>query len=127
MLNNTIVHTTKTGGIDTASGVATVRDLDPTPTTFGRGFYLEGNIIQDAEQLVRNYDAGQTTVTFNTNVLPYAWSGPGTGNVIADPLLKHIPQVSETYFTNWAAGTNPAGLVQFLARFSSAGNRTWRS
>jgi len=101
MLNNTIVHTTKTGGIDTASGVATVRDLDPTPTTFGRGFYLEGNVIQDAEQLVRNYVDGQTTVTLNSNILPYAWSGPGAGNDIADPLLKHLPLVSETYFTNW--------------------------
>lgn len=129
LLNNTIVHTTKTGGVDTASGVVCVRDLDPTPTTFGRGFYLEGNIIVDAEQLVRNYIAGQTTVTFNTNILPSAWSGAGSGNVVADPLLKHIPQLSETYFTNWtdaqvmrdwfsllpgspALGTGPNGLDQ---------------
>jgi hypothetical protein len=129
LINNTIVHTTKTGGIDTASGVVCVRDLDPTPTTFGRGFYLEGNIIVDAEQLVRNYIAGQTTVTLNRNTLPMAWSGSGTGNVIADPLLKHIPQLSETYFTNWAdaqvlrdwfsllpgspaLGTGPNGLDQ---------------
>ena len=33
MLNNTIVHTTKTGGLDTASGVVNVRDLDPGPPT----------------------------------------------------------------------------------------------
>jgi hypothetical protein len=129
LINNTIVHTTKTGGIDTASGVVCVRDLDPTPTTFGRGFYLEGNIIVDAEQLVRNYVAGQTTVTMNNNILPMAWSGPGSGNVIADPLLKHIPQISETYFTDWAdaqvlrdwfsllpespaLGTGPNGLDQ---------------
>ncbi len=101
-INNTIVHTTKTGGLDTASGVVNVRDLDPSPTTFGDGFYLEGNIIVDAEELVRNYDAAQTTVTFNNNILPSAWSGPGTGNLIADPLLKHVPQLAETVFTNWS-------------------------
>lgn len=129
LINNTIVHTTKTGGIDTASGVVCVRDLDPTPTTFGLGFYLEGNIIVDAEQLVRNYIAEQTTVTFNHNILPMAWSGPGSGNLITNPLLKHIPQLSETYFTNWAdaqimrdwfsllpgspaIGTGPNGLDQ---------------
>jgi hypothetical protein len=102
LINNTIVHTTKTGGLDTESGVVCVRDLDPSPTTFGAGFYLEGNIIVDAEQLARNYDAAQTMVTFNNNILPSAWNGPGTGNIIADPLLKHIPQLSETVFTNWA-------------------------
>jgi len=59
--NNTIIHTTKSGGLDTASGVVNVRDLDPgPPTTFGAGFYLEGNLIADAEQLVRNYDPAQT-------------------------------------------------------------------
>jgi len=128
-INNTIVHTTKTGGLDTASGVVNVRDLDPSPTTFGRGFYLEGNIIVDAEQLVRNYVAGQTTVTFSNNILPFAWGGAGSGNVIANPLLKHVPQFAETHFTNWAdaqimrdwfsllpgspaLGTGPNGLDQ---------------
>jgi hypothetical protein len=101
-INNTIVHTTKTGGEDFASGVVNVRDTTPAPpTTFGLGFYLEGNVILDAEQLVRNYDPAQTTVTFNNNILPSAWSGPGTNNVIADPLLKHVPQVSEASFSTW--------------------------
>jgi len=68
-----------------ASGVVNVRDLDPSPTTFGAGFYLEGNIIADAEQLVRNYDAAQTTVTFKTNLLPFAWTGPGSGNSTNTP------------------------------------------
>ncbi len=101
LINNTIVHTTKTGGSDFASGVVNVRDTTPSLTTFGLGYYLEGNVILDAEQLVRNYDPAQTTVTFNNNILPYAWSGPGTNNVIADPLLKHVPQVSETAFSTW--------------------------
>jgi hypothetical protein len=55
----------------------------------------------DAEQLVRNYDALQTSVTFNNNILPFAWSGPGNSNSVVDPLLKHIPQLSETFFTTW--------------------------
>ena len=101
LINNTIVHTTKTGGIDGASGVVNVRDTTPSLTTFGRGFYLEGNIITDAEQLVRNYDAAQTTVTFVNNILPVAWNGPGTSNSVADPLFNHTPTVSEALFTNW--------------------------
>ena len=101
LLNNTIIHTTKTGGVDTASGVVNVRDLDPSPTTFGAGFYLEGNIIEDAEQLVRNYDGAQTTVTFKNNLLPFAWTGPGSGNSTNDARLKCIPQLSETQFASW--------------------------
>ena len=101
LLNNTIVRTTKKGGLDFASGVVCVRDTTPSLTTFAKGFYLEGNIIVDAEQLVRNYDAKQTTVTFNNNILPMPWTGPGSGNSVLDPMLKHIPQVSETQFTTW--------------------------
>ncbi|HTH49875.1 MAG TPA: lamin tail domain-containing protein, partial [Candidatus Limnocylindria bacterium] len=101
-LNNTIVHTTKTGGVDTESAVVNPQDRDPgPPTTYGRGFYLEGNIVLDTEQLVRNYDAAQTTVTWNGNLLPVAWAGPGSGNVIADPQLVHVPTVAETQFKTW--------------------------
>ena len=100
-INNTIVHTTKKGGVDTASGVVAVRDMIPNVTTFAKGTYLEGNIIVDAEQLIRNYDAKQTIVTLNNNILPMPWNGPGTGNTVVDPMLKHIPDVSETRFTNW--------------------------
>jgi hypothetical protein len=100
-INNTIVHTTKEGGLDFDSGVVCCRDTTPSVTTFGKGFYLEGNIIVDAEKLVRNYDAKHTTVTWNNNILPMPWAGPGSGNRVADPQLKHIPAVSETYFTSW--------------------------
>jgi len=101
-INNTIVHQTRQGGLDTDSGVVNVQDLDPgPPTTFGAGFYLEANIILDAEKLVRNYDPAQTTVTFNNNILPFAWSGPGNGNTLADPLLNYMPQLAETHFTSW--------------------------
>lgn len=101
LINNTVVHTTRAGGIDGASGVVCIQDTTPSPTTFGLGCYLEGNIIQDAEQLVRNYDAPQTTVTLVNNILPLAWSGPGNGNSVTNPLLAHVPLVSETVFTNW--------------------------
>jgi hypothetical protein len=67
----------------------------------GTDAWVEGNIIVDAEQLLRNYDAKQTTVTWNNNILPMAWDGPGSGNTIIDPMLKHVPQVSETQFTSW--------------------------
>lgn len=100
-INNTVVHTTKTGGQDFASGVFNVRDTTPSITTYGKGYYIEGNIIQDAEQLVRNYDPAQTLVTFNNNILPFAWTGPGADNKVIDPLLKYIPQISETFFANW--------------------------
>lgn len=101
LINNTIVHTTKKGGEDAASGVVCVRDTTPSLSAFGKGFYLEGNIIVDAEQLVRSYDAKQTTVTFNNNILPIPWDGPGSGNTTLDPMLKHIPDVSEARFTSW--------------------------
>lgn len=102
LLGNTIVHTTKKGGLDTEASVVNPQDRDPgPPTTYGRGFYLEGNIVADAEQLVRNHDAAQTTVTWVRNLLPVAWNGPGSGNIVADPQLMHVPTVAETQFTTW--------------------------
>jgi hypothetical protein len=102
-LNNTIVRTTNEGGIDFDSGVLNVRDTTPSLTTYGRGFYAEGNIIVDASKLVRNYNATQTVVTFNNNILPMAWAGPGTNNLVTtNAMLRYIPELSETVFTNWA-------------------------
>lgn len=101
-INNTIVHITKTGGQDLDSGVVNERDTTPSTTDIGKGYYLEGNVIWDVEKLVRNYDPTNTIVTFTNNILPIAWTGPGAGNVIADPRFKHIPQVSETTnFLTW--------------------------
>lgn len=100
-INNTVVHTTREGGIDGDSGVVNVRDTTPKLTTFGKGYYLEGNVIVDSPKLVRNYDAAQTTVTWNRNLIPEPWNGPGVSNVVADPLLKHIPVLSETKFTTY--------------------------
>lgn len=103
LFNNTIVHQTRVGGIDTNSGVVNVRDFPQggSPTTFGAGFYLEGNIIFDAEQLVRNFVDGQTSVVFSNNIMPYTWPYGG-GNFEANPMFVHLPTLSETVFTNWA-------------------------
>ncbi|HMJ64652.1 MAG TPA: hypothetical protein VK615_04810 [Candidatus Binatia bacterium] len=100
--NNTIVHTTNAGGIDIDTGAVNVRDTTPSLTSFGRGFYLEGNIIFDAPKIVRNYDSAQTAVTLNNNIVPLAWTGPGTNNVVTNPRFKHVPTLAETVFTNWA-------------------------
>ncbi len=101
LLNNTIVHITKTGGIDGAAGAVNVRDTTPSPTAFARGMYLENNIISDIEELVRNYDAAQTTVTLSNNVIPISWTGPGASNLVTGPIFMHTPSVAETQFTNW--------------------------
>ena len=114
-INNTIVRTTNAGGIDFDSGVFNVRDTTPSVTTFGRGFYVEGNIIVDASQLVRNYNATQTVVTLNNNILPMAWTGPGTNNVVTNAMLTHIPALSETVFTNWADAQIYRGWFSLLS------------
>src|SRR5207247_1952251 len=90
------------GGTDTNASAVNVRDLDPgPPTSFGKGYYLEGNIIWDTALLVRNYDSANTTVTLSNNIISAPWTGPGGGNSTNHPLLKYIPQVSETSFTTW--------------------------
>jgi hypothetical protein len=97
LVNNTIVHQTHEGGVDTDGAVVILADAS---TTQGAGIYLEGNIICDVEKLTRNVT--DAVVTFRNNLLPFAWSGPGEGNSTSDPMLKHLPLMSETYFTNWA-------------------------
>jgi len=97
LINNTIVRQTHQGGLDTDGAVICLQDNNMTE---GRGMYLEGNIIVDIEKLTRNVTNG--VVTFVDNLMPLPWSGPGMGNSTADPMLTYIPQLSETYFTNWA-------------------------
>jgi hypothetical protein len=101
LINNTIVRTTNAGGQDNDSGVINLQDLDPSPTTMGAGCYLEGNIIIDSKQLVRNYSAPQTLVTFTNNLMPLIWSGPGGNNSTNDPMLQYIPSPAETQFSSW--------------------------
>lgn len=97
LINNTIVHQTHQGGIDTEGAVVILADAG---TTQGAGCYLEGNVIYDVEQLTRNVT--NAIVTFTNNLMPLAWSGAGGGNSASNPMLQHLPQMAETYFTNWS-------------------------
>ncbi|HTD87831.1 MAG TPA: lamin tail domain-containing protein [Candidatus Binatia bacterium] len=123
MINNTVVHQTHIGSQDLETAVVIVAD---DGTAEAAGVYFEGNIIYDAEKLVRNQTA--SIVTFTNNQMQLAWTGPGGNNSTNDPLLKYIPQLSETTgFTSWeqaqilkdwfslrtgspARGTGPNGL-----------------
>ena len=93
MVNNTIVRQTHQGGLDTDGAVVNMAD---DGTTEGAGAYLEGNIILDAEKLVRNHTA--STLTFTNNLMSLSWAGLGGGNSAVDPLLDHVPRMDETVF-----------------------------
>jgi hypothetical protein len=97
LLNNTIVHQNHSGGTDTDGAVLCMAD---DGFKEGAGMYVEGNIIYDVEKLVRLYT--NSAVTFTNNLMSLPWSGAGGDNSPADPRLTHIPQLSETFFTNWA-------------------------
>ncbi len=102
MMQNTVVHQSHNGSQDTNAAVIILADEG---TAQGAGFYLEANIIVDAENLTRNVTTA--LVTFTNNIIHQLaggpWSGSGGGNTYADPLLKHIPATSETAgFTTWA-------------------------
>lgn len=88
LLYNTIVHTTKTGGEDPASGVVNFDDVDVNGE--GKGFHLEGNIIWDAESLTRNWVPANSALVLTNNWLPSAppAEATSTGNRTGDPLLN---------------------------------------
>jgi VCBS repeat-containing protein len=89
LLNNTIVRTTKAGGIDGGSGVVNFDDDDFAGE--GKGFYLEGNVIWDAENLTRNYVPANSRLVMVRNLLPVAppTGVEASGNVVGtDPFLN---------------------------------------
>ena len=89
LLYNTIVHVTRTGGIDTGSGV--VNFDDDNVGGEGKGMYLEGNVVWDIENLTRNYVPANSQLTMINNILPVAAPTEATasGNVVVtDPLLN---------------------------------------
>src|SRR5206468_950063 len=61
-INNTVVHQTHVGGVDTDGAVVCLEDGGVGE---GAGMYLEGNIIYDAENLVRNLASAIVTLTNN--------------------------------------------------------------
>lgn len=103
LLNNTIVHQSHVGGTDTGGAVVILSDAG---TTEGAGMYLEGNVIYDTEQLVRDQSTAIVTLTNNLiyKLAGAMWPGPGGNNSTNDPLLAYIPQLSETTnFATWSA------------------------
>ncbi len=88
LLNNTIVRTTRVGGIDNGSGI--VNFDDDNVSGEGKGMYLEGNIIWDTENLARNYNPALSQLTLRRNLLPSAPPAGSTAsdNLVADPLLN---------------------------------------
>jgi len=93
LLYNTIVRTTKTGGEETISAVLNfddVNDQGVSVTGEGRGFYLEGNVIQDAEGLVRDYVPANSALVMVNNWLPAAppATAAASGNQVGDPKLN---------------------------------------
>src|SRR4029450_10597950 len=103
-LNNTVVDQNGRGSQDAVTGVLNLADDGIAEAA---GMYVEGNIIHSAVALVRHYNAALSTVTFNNNILPIAWSGPGGGNTVVDPLLNNpfdIPTPDENNFRQLAPG-----------------------
>jgi VCBS repeat-containing protein len=90
LLYNTIVRTTKVGGIDGGSGIVNFDDEGVAGE--GKGFYLEGNVIFDAENLVRNYVPANSRLVMNGNFLPVAPPAgvEATGNVIGADLKLNL-------------------------------------
>jgi len=107
LLRNTIVRQTRQGGVDIDAGVVTLADEG---TAEGAGLYLEGNIIFDAEKLLRLGDPAKVTLTNNLLWPPgllAGWpAGPNTGGNQTNlaPLFRRVPAFSETTnFNSWAA------------------------
>jgi hypothetical protein len=84
LLNNTVVDQNGRGSQDTVTGVINLADEGIAEAA---GMYLEGNIVHSAVALARNYNPALSVVTMNNNILPLPWTGPGSGNTVADPLL----------------------------------------
>ncbi len=81
------------------------------------GMYVEGNVIHSAEALVRFYDGALSTVTFNNNLLNMAWTGPGSGNTVADALIND-PQITTPNENNFRT-LLPAIRAQFALNANS--------
>jgi len=68
LLNNTVVHQSHQGGADTDGAVVVLEDEGAAEAS---GMYLEGNLVYDAEKLVRNWT--NAILTFTNNLMPFSW------------------------------------------------------
>ena len=104
-MNNTVVHQSGAGFGD--AGVTAVLNFGDEGIAAARGMYVEGNILYDLERITRNVTNGTTlasNITFNGNLMPLVWAGPGATNLTNAPLFTHVPTLAETTnFTNWAS------------------------
>ena len=104
-VNNTVVHQSGAGFGD--AGVTAVLNFADEGIAQARGMYVEGNILYDIERITRNVTNATTVAnntTFNGNLMPLTWAGPGASNSTSTPLFKHVPTLAETTnFTNWAS------------------------
>ncbi|HUR47359.1 MAG TPA: lamin tail domain-containing protein [Candidatus Saccharimonadales bacterium] len=90
--NNTLVHVAKEGGSGLQPDIAAFDFTDdglalPDPS-IGAGAYVANNIIWDSPQLFANYNPANHNVILENNILPVPWSGPGSNNVVVNPLLN---------------------------------------
>lgn len=100
-LNNTVVDQNSLGSDEIADGFQpAVLNFADDGIAGAAGMYVEGNVIHSAEALVRNYVPATSTVTFNNNLLNMPWTGPGSGNTVADALLND-PQILTPTDTNF--------------------------
>ena len=109
LVNNTLV----------GMGVAAVSFGEPAlGRAGGFGATLDGNIIWHTPALFAHYTSGVMNVTVNRSVLPTGF--PGTGNIVADPLLvnTNLASITATNIRDAfrlraaspALGTGPNGL-----------------
>jgi hypothetical protein len=103
-LNNTLVHVAKEWGAGPTNDIAAFNFSDDgvplPPSTYGAGAYVAGNIIWDAPALTANYNSNNLTVIFDNNILPMPWAGPGTNNLVVDPLL-HLELINNVTNADW--------------------------
>src|ERR1043166_333766 len=122
-LNNTVVHQSSAGYDD--AGVGAVLNFADTGIAAAAGSYIEGNILYDIERLTRNVTNATplaNAITFNNNLMPLSWFGPGTNNSTANPLFKHVPTLAETTnFTNWASAQIMRDWLSLLPGSPAAG------
>ncbi|HWN94395.1 MAG TPA: lamin tail domain-containing protein, partial [Methylomirabilota bacterium] len=102
-INNTVVRQSGAGFED--AGITAVLNFADDTYALALGMYVEGNIFFDVERLTRYVTNGTplfNNITFNNNLMPFAWAGAGTNNSTAHPQLNYVPQLAETTgFNSW--------------------------